>query len=65
MAEYSIPAYNERTFTGLVRHVYVRTNRAGRSLCCLLVNGRGVPGRSSWCAPCAGPSPTWPESCWG
>ena len=43
MAEYSTPAYNERTFTGLVRHVYVRTNRAGRSLCCLLVNGRGVP----------------------
>ena len=43
MAEYSIPAYNERTFTGLVRHVDVRTNRAGRSLCCLLVNGRGVP----------------------
>ena len=43
MGEYSIPAYNERTFTGLVRHVYVRTNRAGRSLCCLLVNGRGVP----------------------
>lgn len=43
VAEYSIPAYNERTFTGLVRHVYVRTNRAGRSLCCLLVNGRGVP----------------------
>ena len=43
MAESSIPAYNERTFTGLVRHVYVRTNRAGRSLCCLLVNGRGVP----------------------
>ena len=43
MAEYSIPAYNERTFTGLVRHVYVRPNRAGRSLCCLLVNGRGVP----------------------
>ena len=38
-----LPAYNERTFTGLVRHVYVRTNRAGRSLCCLLVNGRGVP----------------------
>ena len=43
MAEYSIPAYNERTFTGLVRHVYVRTNRAGRSLCCLLCNCRGVP----------------------
>ncbi len=43
MAKYAVPAYDERAKTGLVRHVYVRTNRAGRSLCCLLVNGRGVP----------------------
>ena len=43
MARYAIPAYDERAKTGLVRHVYVRTNRAGQSLCCLLVNGRGVP----------------------
>ena len=43
MARCAVPAYDERARTGLVRHVYVRTNRAGESLCCLLVNGRGVP----------------------
>ena len=43
MDRYAIPAYDERARTGLVRHVYVRTNRAGKSLCCLLINGRGVP----------------------
>ena len=43
---YSIPAYNEKARTGLVRHVYVRTNRRGESLCCLLVNGVGVPRES-------------------
>ena len=46
MMEYSIPAYNEKARTGLVRHVYVRTNRRGESLCCLLVNGVGVPRES-------------------
>ncbi len=43
MRRWGVPAYDERTRTGLVRHVYVRTNRRGESLCCLLVNGRGVP----------------------
>ena len=43
MTQYSIPAYNEKARAGLVRHVYVRTNRRGESLCCLLVNGVGVP----------------------
>ena len=43
MGQYAIPAYDEKAKSGLVRHVYVRTNRAGESLCCLLVNGRGVP----------------------
>ena len=43
ITQYAIPAYDERAKTGLVRHVYVRVNRAGESLCCLLVNGRGVP----------------------
>ena len=46
MMEYSIPAYNEKARSGLVRHVYVRTNRRGESLCCLLVNGVGVPRES-------------------
>ena len=43
MTRYAVPADDARAKTGLVRHVYVRTNRAGRSLCCLLVTGRGVP----------------------
>ena len=43
MRRYHIPAYDERTGKGLVRHVYVRTNQDGESLCCLVVNGRQVP----------------------
>ena len=43
MTQYAIPAYDEKARSGLVRHLYVRVNRAGESLCCLLVNGRGVP----------------------
>jgi len=39
----SVSAYDEQTGRGLLRHVYVRTNRAGESLCCLLVNGDGLP----------------------
>ena len=43
MRRYKVPAYDERTGKGLVRHVYVRTNRKGETLCCLLVNGKQVP----------------------
>jgi 23S rRNA (uracil1939-C5)-methyltransferase len=43
MELWDIPAYAERSCTGLVRHVFVRTNRLGQSLCCLLVNGKQVP----------------------
>lgn len=39
----SVAAYDEHTGRGLLRHVYVRTNRAGESLCCLLVNGPALP----------------------
>ena len=46
MARYRIPAYQERSGKGLVRHVYVRTNRRGESLFCLLVNGKQVPRES-------------------
>ncbi len=42
MADCGISAYDERTGEGLVRHMYVRTNRAGESLFCLLVNGTNV-----------------------
>ncbi|MCI9331698.1 MAG: 23S rRNA (uracil(1939)-C(5))-methyltransferase RlmD [Oscillibacter sp.] len=43
MKRYKIPAYDESTGRGLVRHIYVRTNRRGESLCCVVVNGRKVP----------------------
>lgn len=43
MKEYSVPAYDEKTGRGLLRHLYVRTNRAGESLCCLLCNGKALP----------------------
>lgn len=43
MAAFRVPAYDERTGTGLLRHLYVRTNQAGESLCCLLCNGKALP----------------------
>lgn len=43
MVREGVSAYDERRGKGLVRHVYVRTNRAGESLLCLLVNGKSVP----------------------
>ena len=46
MEQYEVPAYDERTGRGLVRHVYVRGNRAGESLFCLLVNGKKAPHES-------------------
>ena len=38
MKRRGIQAYDERGRKGLVRHVYVRVNSAGESLCCLVVN---------------------------
>lgn len=43
MERYSVTAYDERAHKGLVRHVYVRTNAAGESLCCLMINGSTLP----------------------
>ncbi|OUN08184.1 23S rRNA (uracil(1939)-C(5))-methyltransferase RlmD [Flavonifractor sp. An92] len=43
MKQFHIPAYLERSGKGLVRHVYVRTNRKGQSLYCLLINGSTAP----------------------
>ena len=43
MKRYKVPAYDETTGKGLIRHVYVRVNRAGESLCCVVANGRQVP----------------------
>ena len=38
-----VPAYDEKTGTGLLRHLYVRTNQAGQALVCLIANGDRLP----------------------
>ena len=43
MENFDVSAYDEKKHAGLVRHVYVRTNRSGESLICLLCNGRKLP----------------------
>ena len=43
LRERGVPAYDERTRRGLLRHIYVRTNREGEALVCLVVNGRSLP----------------------
>ncbi len=43
MQRHGISAYEERRHEGLVRHVYVRVNQAGESLCVLVVNGKSLP----------------------
>ena len=43
MAKNNVPAYEERTGKGLVRHLFLRTNARGESLCCLVVNGQSLP----------------------
>ena len=43
MRRYKTSAYDERTGKGLVRHLYVRVNRKGESLCCVVVNGKQLP----------------------
>ena len=43
MVKCRIQPYDEIAHKGLVRHVYVRTNRKGESLVCLLCNGEKLP----------------------
>jgi len=50
MLTYGVSAYDERTGKGLLRHLYVRTNRKGEALCCLLVNGKTLPKEAEWIA---------------
>ena len=42
-ARYRVPGYDEHTGKGLLRHVCVRTNRRGESLCCVVANGKTLP----------------------
>ena len=43
MAAHHVSGYDEKTGTGLVRHLYVRTNAKGQSLICIVVNGESLP----------------------
>ena len=38
-----VAGYDEKTGRGLVRHLYIRSNAAGESLVCVLVNGDRLP----------------------
>ena len=40
---YRVPGYDEKARRGLLRHLYIRTNQAGQSLICVLVNGKKLP----------------------
>ena len=40
---YKSSAYDERPGKGLVRHIYVRVNQKGESLCCVVANGKQLP----------------------
>ena len=44
MNQFRIPAYDETTHTGLVRHIYVRRGAVSKQvLVCLVTNGRSLP----------------------
>ena len=43
MERYRVPAYDEGSRQGLIRHLYVRTNQAGEVLCCVVANGTRLP----------------------
>lgn len=43
LREFSVPAYDEGSRQGLLRHIYTRTNRDGQTVVCLVVNGGALP----------------------
>ena len=43
MERFHIPAYDERSGKGLVRHLFLRTNARDEVLCCVVANGERLP----------------------
>ena len=43
LREFDVTAYDEAARRGSLRHIYVRTNREGQALVCLVVNGEDLP----------------------
>lgn len=43
MERFHVPAYDEKSGRGLIRHLYLRANSRHEVLCCLVINGRDLP----------------------
>jgi len=43
LRDFDVPAYGETAHRGLLRHIYIRTNRSGQTVVCLVVNGDALP----------------------
>ncbi len=43
MERFSVPAYDERRHEGLIRHVFLRSNHRGETLCALVANATRLP----------------------
>lgn len=50
MMEFGIPAYNNETGNGLVRHIYIRKAfKTGQIMVCLVINGNALPYADELC----------------
>ncbi len=47
MEQNAVVPYDESTGRGLVRHLFVRSNRSGQHLACIVVNGKKLPNEDS------------------
>lgn len=47
MADYSVPAYEEKSRKGLIRHLFARGNSRGECVAAVVVNGSSLPHRDA------------------
>lgn len=59
MEQFQISAYDEESGTGLIRHLYVRTNRAGRRCAAWWPTEKSCPMPLSWRDQLRRRSPPW------
>jgi len=57
MKRYKVSAYDETIGKGFVRHVYVRVNKKGESLCCVVANCKQLPREPELAAYVCGAAP--------
>lgn len=58
MADYAVPAYDEKSRRGLVRHLFVRSNAQGACLAAVVVNGNSLPHEEALVASFRAAAPT-------